>query len=88
MLLNGDQIADPGPRGERVVDDSFLVVLNGTDPVTFVLPGGRWARAYELVLDTSIYYAQPEDSREGIALIAGDDLYLEPRSVVVLRKSS
>jgi glycogen operon protein len=87
MFLNGDQIAEPGPRGELIVDDSFLVVLNGTDPATFVLPGGRWARAYQLMLDTAIFYASPEGNREGITMGAGEELYMEPRSMVVLRKT-
>ena len=33
MFLNGDEISEPGPRGQRIVDDSFLVLLNGPNPV-------------------------------------------------------
>ena len=28
VFLNGDAIAEPDPRGEPVVDDSFLLLLN------------------------------------------------------------
>src|SRR5205085_4794363 len=32
MFLNGHEIAEPGPRGERIVDESYLVLLNGSAP--------------------------------------------------------
>ncbi len=82
MFLNGDEIPEPGPRGEPAVDDSFLVALNGPTEERFRLPGARWARTLEIVLDT----ADPEGTREGELAAAGQVLYLERRSVVVLRK--
>src|SRR5262249_49570376 len=40
VFLNGDAIAEPGPRGERVSDDSFLLCFNAHDePIGFTLPG-------------------------------------------------
>jgi isoamylase len=87
MFLNGDEISEPGPRGEQIVDDSFLVIVNGPDPVSFRLPNGKWASTFELVLDTAIGYASPEDSREGVTLLADEELALAARSVVVLRKT-
>ena len=39
VFLNGDRILEPGPRGERIVDDSLLILLNAdTSPLGFVLP--------------------------------------------------
>jgi len=88
MFLNGNEIAEPGRRGERVADESFLVLLNGgAEPVSFRLADEQWASSYELVLDTSTGYTHP-GIVEGPALKAGDDLMLEPRSVTVLRKTS
>jgi glycogen operon protein len=87
MFLNGDEISEPGPRGERIVDDSFLVLLNGPDPVSFRLPNGKWAGTFELVLDTAIGYARHEDHREGITLLADEELALDARSLVILRKT-
>ena len=87
MFLNGDEISEPGPRGERIVDDSFLVLLNGPDPVDFRLPDGKWASSFELVLDTALGYTRHEEDREGITLMADDQLALAPRSLVVLRKT-
>jgi glycogen operon protein len=82
MFLNGDEIAEPGPRGERIVDDSFLVVLNGPEAAKFRLPHRRWAATYEQVLDTA--EAQTGTSP---ALKADEEILLEPRSVLVLRKT-
>jgi len=87
MFLNGDEISEPGPRGERITDDSFLVLLNGPRAVQFRLPGGKWASTYELVLDTAINYAGPEDGREGVLLAADEELDLDARSLTVLRKT-
>ena len=90
MFLNGDQISEPGLRGERLVDDSFLVLLNGGhENVSFRIPGERWARTYELIVDTAIGYTAPLPPGlvEGVALAGGDDFDLEARSLVVLRKT-
>jgi isoamylase len=88
VFLNGDEISEPGPRGERIVDQSFLLLLNGPDPVEFCLPNGKWARSFELVLDTAIGYSLPRLDREGITLQADEKLALAARSLVVLRKTS
>ena len=54
MYLDGRGIRTRGPRGELVVDDSFLVVLHaGPDDRELVLPSAPWASSYECVLDTS-----------------------------------
>ncbi|HVF20004.1 MAG TPA: glycogen debranching protein GlgX [Mycobacteriales bacterium] len=53
MFLDGDQIHARGPRGERVVDDSFLLCLHAADdPVDFVLPGPPWATSYDVVVSS------------------------------------
>jgi glycogen operon protein len=88
VFLNGDEISEPGPRGERIVDDSFLLILNGPDQVSFRLPDGKWAATFELVLDTAIGYDGSDDYREGVTLIADEELILAARSLVVLRKTS
>ncbi len=39
VFLNGDAISEPDPRGEPVVDDSFLILLNSNhEPQDFLLP--------------------------------------------------
>ena len=80
MFLNGEAIGEPGPRGERVTDDSFLLLLNGAaERVAFVLPDERWAPAYDLELDTA------DDARPSVSFKAGSVIDLEGRSVVLLR---
>jgi glycogen operon protein len=82
MFLNGEAIGEPGPRGERVTDHSFLLLLNGApERVAFVLPDERWAPAYDLELDTA------DDGRDTGSFKAGATVDLEARSVVLLRAS-
>jgi isoamylase len=84
MYLDGQGIRVPGPRGERVVDDSFLLVLHtGPDDVAFRLPGQPWARAYDVVLDTRDERPSADRTRQGVP--PGDDLAVHGRSAVLLR---
>ncbi|MEU1630548.1 glycogen debranching protein GlgX [Streptomyces sp. NPDC020096] len=54
MYLSGQDIPQRGPTGRRVHDDSFLTVLHAAaTPIRFTLPGPPWARAYEVLVDTS-----------------------------------
>jgi isoamylase len=53
VFLNGDQIASPGARGERITDDSFLFFFNAHhEPVQFVVPSAEWGQRWALLLDT------------------------------------
>ena len=46
MFLNGEAIAAPDEHGERVFDNSFLLLFNGShDDVEFKLPVTRFAAA-------------------------------------------
>jgi isoamylase len=54
VFLNGKALPAPGPRGEKVEDDSFLVLFNAhTKPVTFTVPKDLEAFQWQVVLDTS-----------------------------------
>jgi glycogen operon protein len=82
VFLNGDAIPDRTPAGERVRDDSFLVLLNaGAEPVAFRLPAARFGRRWALELSTADPDAEPRAwrYRETVAL--------EPRALVVLRRA-
>ncbi|MEO8358787.1 MAG: glycogen debranching protein GlgX [Vicinamibacteria bacterium] len=53
MLISGNGISDPGPRGETLRDDDFLLLFNsGAAAVMFTLPLPR-AKEWELLVDTS-----------------------------------
>jgi isoamylase len=97
VFLNGDAISEPDPRGERVRDDTFLLLFSADgQPVTFTLPAARFGRAWTVVLDTASP-AAPDDPPGAIALSqhsaaapkqrkAGTRVVLRAHSVMVLRR--
>jgi isoamylase len=88
VFLNGDTIPHRGRRGERIVDDSFLLLLSGSpEAVVFTLPGEPWAKEYELEVDTALSFVRPPGS-EAPRVTAGEELSMAPRSMVVLRKTA
>ena len=53
LFLNGDGITAPGPGGERVEDDSFLLLFNGSgEDCVFHMPSRRFGARWTLVLET------------------------------------
>ena len=53
MFLNGSGIPEPTSRGERIVDDSALVMFNASGgDVDVVLPGAEYGEEWEVVLGT------------------------------------
>jgi isoamylase len=80
MFLNGAAITSPGPRGERVVDDSFLVLFNASSEPRKWTISGPWGDTWQRVLDTALEGPDPD----GDDPVRGD-LILTDRSVVVLR---
>jgi isoamylase len=84
MLLGGDAIPTLDGRGERVVDDTLLVLLNASDtPAPFTLPAVEWGVAWEILIDTA---ASDGASRSKTA--AGGALEAQPHSLVLLRRPS
>jgi isoamylase len=88
VFLNGDAIPEPDHRGERVVDDSFLIAFNGHDEsVTFTIPDEIYGEGWLVALDTS-------DDQIGTVSVWDDETTLIPgveitvtgHSVVVLRR--
>ncbi len=87
IVLNGEAIPWPGPRGELVVDDSFVVALNAHhEDLAWTAPGPPWGEAWEVVLDT----ARPDlpDDGEGETIKSGDSFAVTARSVQVLRRTA
>ncbi|QTE28306.1 glycogen debranching protein GlgX [Pengzhenrongella sicca] len=53
VFLNGEAIGEPDPRGEPIVDDSFLVMFNASEQdITFTIPPGTFGVEWTSVLDT------------------------------------
>jgi glycogen operon protein len=79
LFINGESIADVDQRGQPVVDDSFLLLLNAHDEaIAWTLPT-QWARPWEVVL------ASAEPRLEGTS--PGGVLEVPARSVLVLSDS-
>ena len=96
VFLNGSAISEPGPHGEAVRDDDFLLFVNAhSEPVTFVLPGARFAAEWEILVDTSAAAegaASPpaqdgaaRRARPGDRVSAGGRIRAGGRSMLVLR---
>jgi glycogen operon protein len=82
VFLNGEAILEPDLRGERVVDDSFLLLFNADNvDMTFTLPTASYGKAWLVLIDT---IDVDVDERE--ALAAADDVELTAHSMMVLRQ--
>jgi glycogen operon protein len=80
VRLAGDAIDERDERGNPIVDDTLLLLLNAqAGPIPFTLPGTPAGGAWVTVLDTARPSEMPRRFR-------GADAYpLEPRSLAVLR---
>ncbi|MET7614648.1 glycogen debranching protein GlgX, partial [Streptomyces seoulensis] len=77
VFLNGDAIAERDAYGGRVVDDSFLLLLNGFwEPVDFRLPAASYGERWTTLIDT----ADPEGVPDERERKAGTRLRVESRS--------
>jgi isoamylase len=84
VFLNGEAITEPGPRGERITDDSFLLLFNAAEQaVEFTIPEPGYGEQWTAVLDT----ADPRPAGDPQAVKAGDAVLLADRSVRVLRRA-
>jgi isoamylase len=85
VFLNGEAIPSRGPRGERIVDDSFLVCFNAHfEALTFTMPSARLGRTWVRDLDT--HHPQEVSGEEEPLVEAGGRVTVEGRSLVVLRR--
>jgi isoamylase len=83
VRLNGDAIDEVDERGERIIGDTLLLLLNaGADGVLFTLPETATHERWETLIDTADPYVAPR------RLLAGDRYQLQSRSMAVLKLSS
>jgi glycogen operon protein len=53
VYLNGMALRATGPKGQKIVDDSFYIIFNAHhEPLTFVLPPASYGKQWQVVLDT------------------------------------
>jgi glycogen operon protein len=83
MFLNGREIPTPGPAGEEIEDDSFLVLFNAHhEDRAMMLPRRRFGAQWELELSTADPSAAPGSTRYG----ARTEVPVISRSLVVLKR--
>jgi glycogen operon protein len=84
VFLNGEELPNPGPRGEAVVDDSFVLLVNADhENVLFRLPARRFGNRWRQVLST----AEPEVPEGWRSWPARSEVPLTARSLVLLRRT-
>ena len=84
MFLNGEEIAAPDTRGERVLDESFLLLFNAHhEDCSFKLPNRRFGESWTLVLTTADPGAQPGS----LVAAAHEEVGVMSRSVMLLRRT-
>ena len=91
VLLSGHGLAMPGPRGERLTDDDFLLLFNGNhQDAEFTLANGGQGGRWQVVMDTAEplpRFADPTVHDEE-ALAPGDTRVLVDRSIVLLTRDA
>ncbi|MGO9549343.1 glycogen debranching protein GlgX, partial [Mycobacterium sp.] len=83
VFLNGEALHEPNARGERVIDDSFLLCFNAHDhEVDFVIPHDDYAKEWTAELDTT-------DPTGEVKLVVNDgaEVSLPGRALLVFRKT-
>ena len=82
MRLNGDAIDEADEQGQRVIGDTVVVMLNGSDAAAaFMLPATDDSERWETLIDTW------DPWRPAKRLPGGSAYELQPRSVAVLKLS-
>jgi isoamylase len=82
LRLAGDTIDEVDERGERIVDDTLLILVNGFwEPLGFVLPAHKSGVRWEALLDTR----EADVPRRGRSLRGGQTYDMESRSLALFR---
>ncbi|GAB3196937.1 glycogen operon protein [Pontibacter aydingkolensis] len=83
VFLNGHGLHSVGPKGERIVDDSFYVIFNAHHgPLEYRLPPEKYGSGWTKILDTSESRAVEKD----VVYKAGATIEVQGRSVVLLHR--
>ena len=84
VFLNGQAISEPDRRGERVQDDSFLLLFNASDDdLSFVVPPRRYGPRWSKVLDTAVPATEFEHES---SVKPGDAITVINHSLQLLRR--
>ncbi|WP_322859754.1 glycogen debranching protein GlgX [Mycobacterium europaeum] len=81
VFLNGHGIPDRDARGQRVLDDSFLLCFNAHyEPIEFTLPAKEFGAAWQLVVFTG-----PDEETPAEEVPGGGTLTVDAHTAVVLQ---
>jgi glycogen operon protein len=82
IRLAGDAIEEADPKGQPIVDETFLVLLNAHhEPRPFILPAHKRGLRWQPILDTA---ASRSRLKRVMILKGGEGYDLEARSIAVL----
>ncbi|BCL37692.1 glycogen debranching protein GlgX [Nostoc sp. MS1] len=83
IFLNGEGIITPGSRGERIIDESFLLLFNAHyEMIDFTLPNVFQDREWEMVINTNeARFIEP-----GKFILSEQSIPVTERSIIVLRR--
>jgi glycogen operon protein len=94
VFLNGEGLADVDARGERVVDDSFVVALNAHhEDIDVRLPGPEYGTRWAVVVDTEAGEVTTLSTAPGVVAAdpetvgAGATRRVAARSLVVFQRT-
>jgi glycogen operon protein len=87
VFLNGDRIPDTDQYGERIVDDTFLVIIHASElDIEWRLPDQSYGTRWLVELDTNDPGAGTID-RPAVHCTGGATLHVAARSLILLRRS-
>jgi glycogen operon protein len=82
LFLNGDALRDVDADGNRLVDDSFLLLLNAHhEPLSFTMPEASFGGEWTFVVDTAT-----EIGERGGSVKPGEAIDVPGRGLVVLMR--
>ena len=85
MFLNGHGIPDHDARGQRVLDDSFVLCFNAHyEPIEFILPPADFGTGWRTVVHTGVDAAELSEEELGAAA----KLTVDAHTAVVLQAAS
>ncbi len=83
IFLNGEEIPTSGERGERIIDDSFLLFFNAHyEKIEFTIPPGLQKREWAVIIDTN----KPRFVEAGKHYSVDTVVPVVERSVIALRR--
>ena len=83
VMLNGETLDHVDEKGERIKDDTFLIMLNCHDePIKFFMPAGPQEASWEVVVDTN----RPDLDLHAETVAIGDPIELVPHGLVLVRE--